>query len=468
MNKDLIIQLQAQLLDEQKEMIKMLEARIEILENNQKKNSSNSSKPPSSDIGKVPRTQSLRTKSGKKPGGQHGHPGQTLTLSTTPDEVVIHTVKLCQCCGKSLQGKPVINYERRQVFDIPPIEMFVTEHKSEIKSCPNCHTFTRGEFPETVNQPVQYGTNVQQLAVYFTQYQLLPYDRTSQIFKDLFGHALSNSFLVNNNRRCAANLQPFIEDLKATLLKEPVLHADETGFHFEGQRHWLHTISTENHSFYAPHIKRGAEAMNDMKILPYYRGVLVHDCWKSYADFDCIHSLCNVHHLRDLTFCHEVEKSSWAALAKKMLLDLHAKVMVAKDARASALSKGQLHYWSRKYDDLVSEGIRLHPVAAKQEGKRGVVKKTKTQNMIARFGEHKDQILAFANNFLIPFGNNIAEQAIRMMKVKQKISGCFRSGQGAQDFANIRSYISTMKKQGISIMQALAAAIQGTPLYSTG
>jgi transposase len=475
MNKDLIIQLlqnqvrlQTQLNEELKEMIKLLEARIETLENNQKKNSGNSSKPPSSDIGKVQRTQSLRTKSGKKPGGQHGHSGQTLTFSATPDEVVIHAVKQCQCCGKSLLGKPVMDYERRQVFDIPPIKMLITEHKSEIKSCPNCHTFTKGEFPEAVSQPVQYGTNVQQLAVYFTQYQLLPYDRTAQIFKDLFGHSLSNSFLVNNNRRCAANLQPFIEDLKATLLKQPVLHADETGFYFEGKRNWLHTISTEKHSFYAPHTRRGADAMSDMNILPCYEGVLVHDCWKSYADFKCIHSLCNVHHLRDLTFCHDVEKSSWAGLAKQMLFDLHAKVMIAKDAGASALSIGQLQYWSRKYDDLVSEGMRLHPVAGKQKGKRGVVKKSKTQNMIARFAEHKNQILAFARNFLIPFGNNIAEQAIRMMKVKQKISGCFRSEQGAHDFATIRSYISTMKKQGVSIIQALAAAIKSAPLYSSG
>ncbi len=475
MDKDLIIQVQqdqlqhlVSLIDQKDNMIKLLEARITVLENNQKKDSSNSSKPPGSDIGRVQRTQSLRTKSGKKPGGQPGHSGQTLTFSATPDQVVIHQVKRCSCCGKHLADSVKAEYECRQVFDIPPIEMLVTEHRSEIKTCPHCCTISKASFPQTVSQPVQYGINVQQLAVYFTQYQLLPYQRTTEIFKDLFGHALSSSFLVNNNQRFANNVQPFIEDLKAKLIRQPVLHADETGFYFEGMRNWLHTISTEKHSYYAVHTKRGTEAMNDINILPNYKGELVHDFWKSYHDFDCGHGLCNVHHLRDLTFCHEIEKSSWAGQAKQILLDLHAKVMMVKEQGQNALSKGQMQYWSRKYDDLMDQGLRMHPVAKKQKGKRGVAKKSKTQNMIERFINCKDQVLAFAKNFLIPFGNNIAEQAIRMMKVKQKISGCFRSQQGAQDFAAIRSYIATMKKQGISIIEALGAAIIGTPFYSTG
>lgn len=474
-DKDLIIQLQqeqlnaqARLIAEQNKMIKMLEARIEVLENNQKTDSRNSSKPPSTDIGKPQRTQSLRTKSGKKPGGQQGHIGETLCFTAMPDEVVVHAVKQCACCGKNLSAGIVEEYECRQVFDIPPIEMQITEHRSEIKNCPFCHTINKAAFPGGVNQPVQYGINVQQLAVYFTQYQLLPYGRTAEIFNDLFGHALSNSFLVNNNHRCAVNLQPFIKDLKEVLLNQPVLHGDETGFYFEGRRNWLHTLSTDKHSFYAPHIKRGTEAMNEMNILPVYKGILVHDFWKSYNEFECDHALCNVHHLRDLTFCHEIEKSSWAGRARQLLVDLHAKVMIAKDAGAESLSKGQLHYWRKKYDDLMTEGLRMHPVVKKQKGKRGVVKKSKTQNMLERFVDYKEQILSFTKNFLIPFGNNIAEQAIRMMKVKQKISGCFRSEKGAKNFADTRSYIATMKKQGKPVMQAIAAAIQGNPIMSGG
>ena len=208
--------------------------------------------------------------------------------------------------------------------------------------------------------------------------------------------------------------------------------------------------------------------MKEMNVLPVYKGILVHDFWKSYNEFECDHALCNVHHLRDLTFCHEIEKSSWAGRARQLLVDLHTKVMIAKDTGAQSLSKGQLHYWRKKYDDLMQEGLRMHPVVKKQKGKRGVAKKSKTQNMLERFVDYKEQILSFTKNFLIPFGNNIAEQAIRMMKVKQKISGCFRSEQGAKDFADIRSYIATMKKQREPIMQALGKAIQGNPLMSGG
>ena len=363
----------------------------------------------------------------------------------------------------------VSDYERRQVFDIPPIEMLVTEHQGEIKNCPHCHTINRAVFPEGVNQPVQYGSNVQQLAVYFTQYQLLPYGRTSEIFEDLFGHSLSKSFLVNNNNRCAAKLAPFITDLKSTLLNQPVLHVDETGFYFEGQRNWLHTICTDKHTLYASHIKRGSEAMYDMGVLPFYDGRLIHDFWKPYNEFECAHGLCNVHHLRDLTFCHEIEESSWAGDAKRLLLDLHEKVMIAKnDNEATSLNKGQQQYWSKKYDDLMRQGLQKHPIAEKEKGKRGVVIKSKTQNMLARFINYKEEILAFTKNFIVPFRNNLAEQAIRIMKVKQKVSGCFRSEQGAKDFATIRSYTATAKKQQILIMEALANAIHGTPFQISG
>ena len=309
MDKDLIIRLQQEqlvqqahfiegqrdIIDKQEVMIKLLEARIAALENNQKKDSTNSSKPPSSDMGRVQRTQSLRTKSGKKPGGQQGHSGHNLSFSATPDEVVIHGVKQCHQCGKSLPQSTMLDYACRQVFDIPPLKMHITEHGSEMKNCPYCHAISRAAFPATVSQAVQYGAGVQQLAVYFTHYQLIPYQRTVEIFKDLFGHALSSSFLVSNNQRCAGNLQPLIQDMKVKLLTQPVLHADETGFYFEGQRNWLHTVSTEKHSLYVPHSRRGTEAMNAIAILPAYKGVLVHDFWKSYNEFGCRHALCNVH-----------------------------------------------------------------------------------------------------------------------------------------------------------------------------
>ncbi len=464
LDKDLIIQLQQHQLKEQEKLILLLEARITELENNQKKNSSNSSKPPSSDIGKPKQTKSLRTISGKKPGGQTGHSGETLSFSATPNEIITHVVSHCACCGKNISSVATLDFERRQVYDIPPIEIMVTEHQSEIKSCPGCHTINKAVFPEGVNQPVQYGANVQAIGVYFTQYQLLPYARTTEVFKDLFGHTVSQSFLVNNNKRFSSQLVPFIENLKEILLQQPVLHADETGFYYNGNRNWLHTLCTENHSFYMPHTKRGTEAMKDMGILPKYTGILVHDFWKSYNEFSCAHALCNIHHLRDLTFCHEVEKSNWAAQVKQFLLKQHQKVIDAKNAGAESFTKGQLKYIHRKFDALMKEGKRLYPPPKKKQGQRGVVKKSKTHNLLERFISYRSEVLGFTKNFQIPFGNNLAEQAIRMMKIKLKISGCFRSEHGAKDFADTRSYIATMKKQGVDIFKALQNAVQGEPI----
>ncbi len=478
MDKDLIIQLQQNqirllqaLVQEQRvqlqnfqDLTKLQNLHIIELRNNQKQNSSNSSKSPSSDMVKVVRTKSLRQKSDKLVGGQPGHKGETLEFSSTPTETVYHQVKKCQGCGKSLVNIPSSSYERRQIFDIPPIEVLVTEHRCEIKNCHHCGTENKALFPEEVSQPVQYGANIQRLGIYFTQYQLLPYQRTVEMFNDLFNLKLSSSFLVNNNKRFAVQLQPFITELKSILSLQPLLHVDETGFNYEGVRNWLHVLCTKTHSLYAIHAKRGLEAMDEIGVLPIFKGDLMHDFWKPYNAYDCNHKLCNVHHLRDLTFCEEVEKSKTAGKLKQMLLVLYKKVEEAKDVGNKSLTKAQINYWSKKYDILVKEGLLNHPIAEKKRVKQGVVKKTKTQNMLLRFRDYKNEILSFAKNFSIPFGNNIAEQAIRMMKIKQKISGCFRSMQGAKDFADIRSYIATMKKQNQPVLFAISQAINGNPI----
>ena len=492
MDKDLIIQLQQQqlieqqkligmlkelhvlkdeslidrdkLIGEQGKMILMLEARVTELENNQKKNSSNSSKPPSSDIGKPKQTKSLRTSSGKKPGGQTGHAGETLSFSTTPDEIITHAVSQCSCCGKNLSGVDARDRECRQVYDIPPIKIIITEHQSEIKSCPKCNATTKAAFPTGVNSSFQYGTRVQAFAAYLTQQQLLPYARTAQIFQDIFGHPISQSFLVNNNKRFAKKLEPFIKELKEKLLQQPVLHADETGYYYKGERNWLHTLCTKTHTLYMPHEERGKQAMDGMGILPNYKGTVVHDFWKPYNTFACRHALCNVHHLRDLTFCEEVLKCSWAAKMKQFLLKYYQKVKAEKESGATSLTKGQLKYVFKIYNELINEGRELYPPPEKVKGKRGAAKKNKSHNLLERFYNFKYSVLAFLIDFAIPFGNNDAEQAIRMMKVKQKVSGCFRSEQGAKDFATIRSYIATMHKQGYSIFEAMETAISGNPI----
>ena len=463
LNTDEIIAIQADQIKALLLQIEVLTTRVLELENNQKKNSNNSSKPPSTDIGKPLKTKSLRQVSGKAAGGQPGHKGGTLQFRTKPDIIEVHSPSTCSCCGQDISSSTPAGYQFRQVFDLPPITLQVTEHRAETKPCPHCKWLNTASFPAGVTQPVGYGKGIQKLAVYLCNYQLLPYQRTAQLFEDLLGHRINEASLVSMNQRCAANLGGFIAQLKECLSKQPVLHADETGYYYKSERNWLHVLATEQHTLYMPHAKRGSQAMDAMGILPDYKGRLVHDFWKSYNEYECAHGLCNVHHLRDLTFCAEVEKSPWAAEMKELLLNLQEQVNKAKGGNATGLTSGQISHWWDKYDNLLIAGWQAHPLPEKQKGKRGALKKTKTQNLLQRFEQHKESVLAFARDFTTPFGNNLAEQAIRMMKVKQKVSGCFRSEQGAKDFATIRSYIATMKKQGKNIFAALDDTVRGKP-----
>ena len=438
-----------------------LESSLQTVMDKLNRNSNNSSKPPSTDI---QRTKSMRTSSNKKAGGQAGHQGVTLEISSQPDKIITHRSSQCKCCGKDITAAGSLKYERRQVYDIPPLQVRIEEHRSEIVCCPHCNTENRGSFPKEVKHPVQYGANLKQLGVYLTQYQLLPYERSAQLIGDLTGHRLSVGTLVNINEGCSAQLSNFIEDVKDALRKEPVIHSDETGFYFAGNRNWLHVATTKNYTCYYAHEKRGTAAMQSMNILPGYSGTLMHDYWKSYLEYQCSHVFCHAHHLRDLTFCHEQEKSQWAALMKALLLEMKAVVESSKEQGKQRLDAAQEQMLMEKYEQLMRLGFCEHPLTEKEAGKRGVAKKSKTQNLLDRFQRHKEDMVRFMKDFAIPFDNNIAEQAIRMMKIKQKISGCFRSQSGAQCFAIIRSYIDTIRKQGHSIADALKLAILGKPI----
>jgi transposase len=425
------------------------------------KNSNNSSQPPSTDI---KRTKSMRTSSNKKAGGQAGHQGTTLEMSSQPDKIITHRSAHCKCCGKDISAIGSLRYERRQVCDIPPLQLKIEEHRSEIVCCPHCNTENRGTFPQGIKQPVQYGSNLKQLGVYLTHYQLVPYERSAQLIEDLTGHRLSVGTLVNINESCGAQLSSFIEDVKDALKNEAVIHSDETGFYFEGKRNWLHVATTKNYTYYYAHEKRGTDATQSMGVLPDYEGTVMHDYWKSYLDYECRHAFCHAHHLRDLTFCHEQEKSQWAALMKDLLLEMKGVVDGSKAKGQQRLEAAQEQMLIEKYEQLMQQGYCEHPLIEKEAGKRGAAKKSKTQNLLERFQRHKAEMVRFVKDFTIPFDNNIAEQAIRMMKIKQKVSGCFRSKSGAQGFAIIRSYIDTMRKQGYSIADALKLAILGKPI----
>jgi transposase len=425
--------------------------RLHDLEGQLQKNSRNSHKPPSGDgLKKIPK---VRKPSGKKHGGQPGHEGNTLRLVDSPDTVTVHKVQRCQHCGKSLKSKKALKYERRQVFDLPPIQVQVSEHRAEIKACDRCGKLSIAEFPRDVRHKVQYGPRLKANAAYIKNYGLLSYQRAAELFEDLFGVALSAGTLVKMDREAAERLQEVNQRIKQRITDSAIVHFDETGLRIEGKLHWLHVAGTEELTYYLPHAKRGTEACDAMGILPNFRGKAVHDGWSSYFKYLCDHVLCNAHHLRELTFLYEQEGQRWAKRMMEFLLEVKGKREKSKGQRfASKTIRG----FEQHYRKILTMGLEAHPPPLETVNrKRGRKKKSKAANLLDRLRRHEQATLAFMHDFAVPFNNNLGERDIRMMKVQQKISGTFRSFEGAVSFCSIRSYISTVKKQGMNVFSAL-------------
>ncbi|MCB9274965.1 MAG: IS66 family transposase [Lewinellaceae bacterium] len=435
--------------------IQKLEARIKELEDQISKNSRNSSKPPSSDEFDKPAPKSQRKKTGRKAGGQKGHEGTNLKMVESPDIVEgVYKVKVCACCQKSLRRQKADTIERRQVYDLPPLELIITEHQAEVKRC-SCGYVNRADFPPGVNHYVQYGPNIKSLLVYMQDYQLLPYERTKEFVQDIFGHQLSTGTLHNIRQYAFDQLGTFEERLKALLTVAVVAGFDETGIRIMAQRLWLHSCSTTQHAYYDVHAKRGQVAMDDIGILPRFEGIAIHDFWKSYYHYGSEHGLCNAHLLRDLTFIKERFKQTWADGLASLLLKMKAAKERAIAQGKLSLSPATLSRYRGLYEELVQKGLKANPYKPPPKKKRGRKKKTKPRNLIERFRDYADDILRFFYDFKVPFDNNFSERDIRMMKVKQKISGCFRSFDGAKFFARIRSFIVTARKQNVNVFNAL-------------
>jgi len=453
-----------------KEMVKsiivgLLEI-IQTLQDQLAKNSKNSSKPPSSDGLKKPRTSSLRKNGIKKNGGQKGHIGHTLEPVENPDHAIVHEVKKCEYCGTSLEDEKATDYEKRQVFDIPPINLGVTEHQAEIKNCPHCGMENKADFPIDVTQLVQYGFRIKSLAAYLNNYHFIPLERTCDLFEDMFGHRPSEAMILQSNSSLAVSVKPVIETIKQQLINSPVTNSDETGFRVGYKGHWLHVTCTENLTNYDVHTKRGKEAMDDIGILPNFEGISVHDHWKPYFKYDnARHSLCNAHHLRELVFIYEQYQQEWAVKMIDLLIEIKEKVDESRPNK-DHLDPSKIKGFENKYDEIIEMGLRDNippPEEMPKKNKRGRVKQTPAKNLLDRLNNFKEETLRFMYDFRVPFDNNLGERDIRMMKVKQKVSGCFRTFEGAEEFCIIRSYISTARKNNCRVIKAIQDAFKGNP-----
>ncbi len=460
--EDAVIRLVEQLL----EKIGQLEGRLETLENQCQKDSHNSSKPPSGDgFGK--RTKSLRPKSGRSSGGQKEHPGSTLEWSEAVDEVVVHQVMQCEGCGASLADEAVVNLDLRQVHDLPPVKLVVSEHQAEEKCCPHCGALNRAAFPPDVNSVVQYGSGVKGLMVYLMEGQLLPSERVCELLSEVFGCEVSEGTLYNARERCYEQLAAVEAHLKSGVQGAEVGHFDETGMRVRGKLMWLHVACTSALTYYFVHAKRGQAAMDAMDILPQFAGTSVHDGLVSIACYDCAHGLCNAHHLRELLFVVERYEQPWADEMMTLLIDIKDQVEADKDAGQSTLSAEQLADFEQQYQQLIAQGLKANPppIDDSVPKHKGRPKQSPPKNLLDRLQSNQAAVLAFMHDFRVPFDHNQAERDLRMMKLKQKISGGFRSLPGAQMFCRIRGYISTLRKQRLKVLNALRLVFMETPLF---
>jgi len=446
----------------------VLRSRVKDLEERLSKDSHNSSKPPSSDgLSKKPSPKSLREKSGKPSGGQPGHQGSTLRMVDHPNHTKTHSPPVCTGCGYGLENVAVLDMERRQVFDLPPLAIEVTEHQSERKVCPQCGQSHKEAFPPNVTQPVQYGERIKSLGVYLTNYQLLPWARTTEMLSDLFGCSLSQGVLESAQQACSSTLATVNEQIKQALQKAEIAHFDETGLRIDGKLHWLHVACTDKLTYYAAHKKRGHVATDEIGILPEFVGRAIHDAWSSYWNYSCQHGSCNGHHLREFIFLEEQQGQTWATQMKCLLLEVKHEVDTAKQQGLTFLDPDRISTFENKYDAILQGGRSLNPDAKAAQTtlpkKRGRIKQSKAYNLLERLDRGRNETLAFMHDFRVPFDNNQAERDIRMIKVRQKVSGCFRTEDGVKTFQAIRGYISTMRKQGHGALAVLETVSQGKP-----
>ncbi|WP_347333019.1 IS66 family transposase [Marinimicrobium locisalis] len=413
-------------------------------------NSRNSSIPPSQDQN---RQKAKKTGAKRKAGGQPGRKGVTLKPVDDPDEIQVLALDRRTLPRGHWQE---VDVERRQVVDLR-IERHVTEYQAPVLENEHGQRCV-APFPTGVTRPIQYGASVKAHAVYLSMFQLLPYERIQAMFCEQYGIPLSAGSLVNFNRDAAKRLAPFDDLATQWLASEPLLHADETGLNIDSKRHWLHVLCAPACTLFGLSTKRGTEAMNAMGVLPRYKGTLIHDHWKPYYTYACTHALCNAHHLRELTYAYEEDGQRWAKNLHTLLLELHEAVEQA----GGALPPDQAKRWRTRYRKILGRGDTEcpAPVLGDNTPRRGRLKRSKSRNLLERLRAYEDDVLRFMGDPQVPFTNNQGERDLRMTKVQQKISGCFRSAEGAEAFCRIRSYLLTCQKNKVEPGAALAAVFK--------
>lgn len=449
------------------DQVASLERRIRSLEAARKKDSHNSSKPPSSDVVRgLRRPKSLRGKSGKRPGGQPGHPGRTLEMSEVPDVILPHSATHCTSCGRALTENTASEVvDRRQVFDMVPARPLVTEHRLIARKCEACGAYSTGSFPEGVEASVQYGSEVLAFSVYLTAGQFIPLKRASELVGIVSGLPVSQATLLGAERRAAEGLEETEREIFGLIHQSAISHMDETGCFVEQKLNYLHDLSTPFLSHYTVHPKRGRGAFEEIGFLPTYEGVAVHDGCESYTDarYPCDHSLCCAHLLRDATFVEEEEKMEWAGKFKRLLRAMKKAKERAIEQGRTSLDQRALARYERRYTALLEEGDLAEPPPA-PAGKRGGPRpRTAGRNLLERLGKQRVMVTRFLHDFRVPFDNSEAERDLRMMKLRQKISGGFRTKDGARHFATIRGYLNTARKQGHSPLDVLRDLFLGHP-----
>lgn len=459
-NVDTAINSVKELLDREKNLSPALRAALEVLLllvelllNRVTLNSKNSSKPPSTDQNR--KKSKKKGKSDKKPGGQKGHTGTNLKPVDDPDKVKVINVDRRTLPKGFLYHEA--GYETRQIIDIN-ISRFVTEYQAQILEDDQGNQYV-APFPEGVNRPAQYGLNVKANALYMSQYQLIPYDRIRDHFQEQIGIPVSTGSLFNFNKEAYDRLESFDQWVKKQLISSDLIHADETGINIGGKRHWLHCASNASLTLFGPHKKRGTEAMDEIGVLPFFKGTLCHDHWKPYYHYKCIHGLCNAHHLRELERAWEQDGQQWAKEMKVLLTNIRK----ATEEAGGLLLPEDAERWRQQFRRLIQKAeIECPPPDENQrKGRRGRLKRSKARNLLERLRDFEQDVLRFMVVAYVPFTNNQGENDIRMTKVQQKVSGCFRSLDGAKFFCRVRSYISTCRKRGVTATQALTLLFQG-------